>query len=128
MERRLRTEFEYEKLNKILRAIVIYASGYIWYKYRKPLHITNVYRDPTTDPKGMHSSWRAVDGDNDELTQDQKKEIEAHINELFKYDPFRPNLKACLHHTADQSQYSGIKTGGDHFHFQVHPNTIFMNG
>jgi hypothetical protein len=42
-------------------------------------------------------------------------EISARINERWIYDPNRPDMNCCeLHKT---------KTGGMHFHIQVHPNT-----
>ena len=40
--------------------------------------------------------------------------IEAWINDTWKYDPDRPEMKCCLMHGAGSNL---------HFHLQVHPNT-----
>ena len=73
--------------------------------------ITSLYR---IGDKGVHGTLplRAID----ERCQDDKlgKEIEEYINNLFFYDPDRPEMKVCMYHDVGR---------GKHLHYQVHPKT-----
>lgn len=42
--------------------------------------------------------------------------IAEYINQNWKYDPARPEMKCCIFHGQDYGQ--------PHLHFQVHPNTV----
>ncbi len=110
----LKSEFKDIRLNELLRFIVFGAAAYCEFRYREPLWVTSVNRP---EP-GIHGLWRAVDCDNDYLQIWQKKDIAEYINGLWIYDPYRMKYQVCLHHTVEGR-------GGDHFHFQVHPFTIF---
>ena len=115
---KLETEFQDTRLDPRLKAIVLLATAYTFYKFGEVLWLTSVYRP---DDPGVHGLWRGVDLDNDAgLNKSQKQEICDYINWLFTYDPERSKFKVCLYHTV-------LGRGGDHLHFQVHPNTI-MNG
>ena len=111
-------EFKDTRLDPRVKAFALLAAAYSYYKFGEILWLTSVYRPGDS---GVHGAWRGVDMGNDAgLSKGQKQEICDYINWLFSYDPERPKFKVCLYHTVE-----GM--GGDHLHFQVHPNTI-MNG
>lgn len=43
------------------------------------------------------------------------QEVADRINEVWQYDPTRPNMECCVYHDSGS---------GPHFHIQVHPKTI----
>ena len=107
-------EFKDVRLNPLVRAITLLAASYSFYRFGEIIWLTSVFRKG--DP-GVHGAWRGTDADNDKgLKPKQKEEIRDYINKLFSYDPERPRLNVCVYHTVKGR-------GGDHLHFQVHPNT-----
>ena len=118
-------EFHDLKRPPMLRAMVMFAAGYCYAKYGKQIILTCVLRLKDT---GVHGYGRATDGDNDALTPEEKQDVADYTNAHFAYDPERPTLLACVYHTATgarkaELEAQGYKVGGDHWHFQVHPNT-----
>ena len=81
------------------------------------LIVTSAYRDKkiyANDP-GIHGTnpLRAIDL-RSWIMPDPEAKAEG-INEHWIYDSDRPSLKVCVYHNVGQ---------GDHFHLQVHDNTI----
>lgn len=65
--------------------------------------------------KGVHGTFPCRGIDLRSWMYLNPQEIADRINEKWIYDPERPDMVVCkLHKT---------KTGGMHFHIQVHPNT-----
>lgn len=91
-----------------LRAILIGMEV----AYRVEFTITSLYRE---NDLGVHGTIPVRGADlsckNDHLGY----MIEKDLNELYTYDPVRPDRKVCMYHDAG--------TGGKHLHVQVHPNT-----
>lgn len=58
---------------------------------------------------------RAFDCRCNHLTEAERSNFSVRATEAWIYDTDRPDLSVLLHHDVGQ---------GDHFHFQVHPNTI----
>lgn len=114
---------EFRGLDVLLQAICLLAGDYCYRMFKRKLFVTSVFRQGDS---GVHGAWRGLDADNDRLSHEEKGQLVNFINDNFQYDPDRPEKKVCVWHTADQSKYKNIKTGGDHFHFQVHPKTRRM--
>lgn len=113
LNKKLKDEFDSKSLDRRLKAIVLMAAAYVRHRFKKPLWVTSILRP---GDKGVHGYGRGLDGDNDALTILEKKEVQKYVNGLFVYDPERPRYKVCRHHKVKGR-------GGDHWHFQVHPNT-----
>ncbi|MEE8382232.1 MAG: hypothetical protein V3R78_10220 [Thermodesulfobacteriota bacterium] len=95
------------------------ASGYIYNRFGEPLYVTSVFRPQNRE--SVHAYWRGVDCDNDAgLDVGEKQELAEYLNWMYTYDPKRPEKKVCLLHSVEGR-------GGDHFHIQIHPNTV-LNG
>lgn len=105
-------DFRDPKLNPMVKAITLYANEYCLEHFGIGLFLTSIYRPGD----GIHGDHRAIDSDNDALSDDKMREVEAHINEKFVYDPQRPRYKVCIYHTVKGR-------GGDHLHMQTHRNT-----
>jgi hypothetical protein len=61
-----------------------------------------------------------VDVRNANFSHEQAIQLANEINQWCMYDPARPNMKACITWELDPEG-----NHNDHFHCQVHPNTIF---
>ena len=101
-----------------LVCIVMYLAILSWIWWHKTIVITSIYRD--VDPAGVHNNWRAVDVRNANFSHEQAMQLADAINEWCMYDPGRPAMNACITWELDPAGKHN-----DHFHCQVHPNTIF---
>lgn len=99
-------------------AVVLWMAAYAWAHWKKSLLLTSIYRD--VDPVGVHNAWRAVDIRNANFSHEQAVEMATAANEWAVYDPNRPRMKCVLVWEIDPEG-----NHNDHFHAQVHPNTIF---
>ena len=101
-----------KKFHKNLRPIMIWHANsfglVITESYRKQLHSNDLHG---TGPV------RAYDARVWCYENDLADKIEAEINALWIYDPRRPNKKVAIIH-------KNRGAAGQHFHIQVHPNTI----
>ena len=97
-----------------LQALMVDVVG-VFREIGVPLVITSLYRDE--GPGKIHDTnpLRAFDCRCSHMTGDQKRKMEEYFEAAWIYDTDRPDLSVLLHHDVGQ---------GDHFHFQVHPNTI----
>ena len=79
--------------------------------YPGRMTITSPYR---AGDRGVHGTipLRGVDLRSRNYSNPAK--IEEHINQVWQYDPERPELRVCVMHDAGS---------GMHFHVQVHPKT-----
>jgi len=114
----LRRQFEDPRLNPLLVMMVLYANWLAEICADRSLFVTSVY---SPGDKSVHGYWRGVDADNDYIDPKIKDKIAEAVNKIFIYDPERPKYVVCLRHAVPGR-------GGDHFHFQVHPNTQIRGG
>jgi hypothetical protein len=115
----LEAQFASTAFNPTLRMIMLAAEAYCMWRFGEPLYITSLIRPE--DKTSVHGYGRGGDADNDVgLDANKKTEIVLWVNWHFTYDPTRPDMKVCMLHEVKGR-------GGDHLHFQTHPNTV-MNG
>ena len=88
-----------------------------WIAEKHGLCFTEAYRAPRgrgdihcTDP------LRAVDLRSWFYEEDVAYNIESSINQIWQYDPSRPDMRVAMIHQ--------VEGGALHFHIQVHPNTV----
>lgn len=111
----VKQEFLGEAMHPLLRAIMLDAACYAYYKYGITMVVTSIFRAGDTD--SVHGYWRGGDMDEDgRLLPIQKKGMEEYTNKRFQYDHKRPEKQVCKYHTVKGR-------GGDHLHYQVHQNT-----
>ena len=68
-------------------------------------------------PSGIHVLGRAADIDVDTYNEARRQKMANTTNAVWEYDPKRPGKYQCCVY--------GDKDHLDHFHLQVHNNTIF---
>jgi hypothetical protein len=90
---------------------------YQWIKdcYPEAL-ITSAYRE---GDKGVHGTDPLRGFDLRSWVFDDPESVKDDINEMWVYDPTRPDKKVAILHDVGQ---------GMHFHLQVHDNTQFLGG
>ena len=82
----------------------------LWFQERYPyLIITSAYRKT-----GIHGTDPLRAEDLRSYVYLDPESIEHEINDIWVYDPDRPEKKVCIYHNVGR---------GNHFHIQVHPNT-----
>jgi len=79
----------------------------------KEVTITSIYR---INDDGVHGTLPCRGIDIREKNKYIGKYVERHINEMFLYDPNRPDKKCCWFHDVGK---------GVHIHLQSHPKTIW---
>ena len=79
---------------------VMITEGYREKRHRNDLHGTQPVRAIDCRSWDYPAGWET--------------EIERVVNQMWQYDPWRPEMKVCVWHNVGQ---------GVHFHVQVHPNT-----
>lgn len=113
---------EFWQLDSKARYLACKVDYLLWIKFGKELIITMIFYEGGS---GIHSKKckRAFDGSKHNLTENEVKWIENHINENFPYDSTRPNMKTCLPHKVDEKDIGKYEIPGfkpaDHLHFQV---------
>ena len=113
-----------EDLKPALQAILHLVAAASYCKYRKPLILTSLWREPLHDGD-VHALNRAFDFDIDDkdkysgLQPDEALVISELINKYAIYDPNRPYLKCAVYGHADPNNRHW-----NHVHSQVHPNTV----
>jgi len=103
-------QFLSERMDSSLLAVVYFMASLAWAKWRKILTITEI----------MNHSYPTLDIRNHNLTYGQAMELATRVNEFATYDPTRPSFKCCLVYELDPD-----RNHDDHFHIQVHANTVF---
>jgi len=114
---------EFNRMHPMLQAVYFEAASYYYKLFGKSLLITSIKRD-----KGVHGVWRGIDVDvcdgiiyEGGLLTAEAEMIAMHINDLFQYDPQRPEMYCCFYGWRDKSGKHD-----NHIHFQVHPRTVPM--
>jgi hypothetical protein len=111
-------QFLSDSIDSSLLAIIYFMSYYAWSRWKKPITITEVWRE--LDPVGTHKNWRAVDVRNSNFSREEALELAGRVNTWVKYDLTRPDLKCCLVYDLDPKGKHN-----DHFHVQTHERTVF---
>ena len=111
-------QFVSVSLNSSVIALVYYMAFLAWVWWKKELTIMEIYRD--VDPVGTHKNWCAIDVRNSNFTRQEALKLAGAMNTLATYDPARPSMKICLVYELDPHGKHD-----DHFHVQVHANTVF---
>jgi hypothetical protein len=105
-------------LNSSAIALVYYMAFLAWSWWGKELTITDIHRDD--DPAGTHKNWHAIDVRNANFSRQEALKLAGAMNGVATYDPARPTMKICLVYDLDPHGKHD-----DHFHLQVHENTVF---
>ena len=111
-------QFLSESLDSSLLAIVYFMAAHSWSWWKKPITITDIWRED--DKVGTHKNWRAVDIRNSNFTHSEAMELAQEVNLWATYDPTRPDMKCCIVYELDPKG-----NHNDHFHVQVHEGTVF---
>jgi hypothetical protein len=106
---------EFDKAVPLAKGLALLADAYSYARFQRGLTVTSIFR--MGEGEKIHHTGRAIDLDDDiVLGPEEKQEIADVINDLFAYDPERPEMKVAIYHTVEGR-------GGDHLHLQVHPRT-----
>ena len=107
---------EFQRLHPKCKEVAYIASILCKTIFNEQLNVTSIFRKKTSD-SGIHESYRAIDFK--PLSQEEYtyRLIEM-INQLYIYDPKRPNLKV-----AADNPFHGT---AQHIHIQVHNNTTSL--
>ena len=106
--------YDWPRLVPKLREVLLEAHGLM--PSSESLIITSGIRDGKDDnPLSVHYHGRGADARSWSVTKNEAEKVRDAINDRWVYDPDRPDMVVCMIHDAGS---------GEHFHFQVHPNTV----
>ena len=119
---RQRNEWEDDRVNPVLRRLVIEAQDYAalmgWV-----FTATDVWRSEEEEKRyrssGLHHAWRALDVRvrTGEWDDPGGLALATYMNTLWEYDPARPMMQCVLFKPHENAT-------APHVHFQVHPRTV----
>ena len=106
------------RLNPIVKNMVQWSVNWLYRSTGYRATLTEIYREPR-HPSDVHAYWRGVDMRANDLPLDESLKIENTADQMWQYDPKRPERKVCYLHNVTPNNSDNL-----HFHWQCHPNTV----